>query len=676
MACKRSGVRSPLAPPLLTFLLICFKLKHFKYIINPNCYTSLIHIWDLSLLKPIKIVPEQIKSRNNKWYMRASVPKELRKFFRNDRYVRWACSTYSERPVETWEDAKAIIDGAGGKALRDHIQAKMNASDPLVYSAEKLLESLFATYDHNGRINDEKDWHPSKLKKADCRYLATPKENPETYANTVARLRAFMVNFLDADFYDPTPIIDEAFKPVRRELDRGRGLGSKPLKKNQSPVTESIRARIAEVMNFHQDQLEDKLREKGTPHWYEWSKVGWVEDQVRSMRNSDTMKQKMSGGQMDDVEKMIYVSANIAQEDRDRYIEITKAFNEFNREEILKSSGKGKDAKGITFKDVCDGYNNDPRRKRFRTKDLKTQRGSQKVFMNVFGNPDIADIDESKGKQFINYLEKDYLNKQKRMLANATIRKKVGHIRQVLDWATEQSEYDYTNSWKTLSFKDRGLPEKKRKSWDTEIAKGFFKLDIDDGLKLMLRIMFCTGCRLEEACALKMGDFVHYGVNCISTERPSLEVKRTRGGDTRAARRKIPIIDILQKYIDEYKATFTKEERNNRDTFLFVDRFNFYRRSQDGKYSNQASDDLGKAIEPVRKKYKSDEYLLDLHSFRQTFSAVTSNAQINTETRQKIIGHRLDGMDAHYTYEPLSREAMITVKAELDKMDFNFIKGE
>ena len=31
--------------------------------------------------------------------------------------------------------------------------------DPLVFSAEKLLESLFATYDDQGRILPESKWH-------------------------------------------------------------------------------------------------------------------------------------------------------------------------------------------------------------------------------------------------------------------------------------------------------------------------------------------------------------------------------------------------------------------------------------------------------------------------------------------------------------------------------------
>ena len=176
-----------------------------------------------------------------------------------------------------------------------------------------------------------------------------------------------------------------------------------------------------------------------------------------------------------------------------------------------------------------------------------------------------------------------------------------------------------------------------------------------------------------------MGDIktLDNGLKVISTERESLVVKRPKNGDMRAVRRKIPIINILQEYIDAYLKTFTEEERKEDSTFLFVDRFNYYRRMVGGKYSNEASDVLINAIDPVRLKYLNPkEFRLDLHSLRTTFNRITADAFIQDSTRKKIIGHTQSDRDKNYLMEPLSPSHLQNAKQQLDKCDFNFIRGE
>ena len=53
-------------------------------------------------------------------------------------------------PVSTRAEARAVAEGEKGKALIDEIMSKYYEIDPLVFSAEKLLESLFD--DDLGRI--------------------------------------------------------------------------------------------------------------------------------------------------------------------------------------------------------------------------------------------------------------------------------------------------------------------------------------------------------------------------------------------------------------------------------------------------------------------------------------------------------------------------------------------
>ena len=96
-----------------------------------------------------------------------------------------------------------------------------------------------------------------------------------------------------------------------------------------------------------------------------------------------------------------------------------------------------------------------------------------------------------------------------------------------------------------------------------------------------------------------------------------------------------------------------------------------------GKYSNEASDVLINAIDPVRLKYLNPkEFRLDLHSLRTTFNRITADAFIQDSTRKKIIGHTQSDRDKNYLMEPLSPSALQNAKQQLDKCDFNFIRGE
>ncbi len=613
--------------------------------------------------------------------MLVSIPVELRKFFNGKRQIKRSCG--SLREVTTYPEAVAVSQGEKGKALLDEIMAKYYEIDPLVFSAEKLLESLFATHDNQGRILPESKWHKSKVSKADCKILATPKNNQEEYDRLVNRLRAIMSSFLDAEITVPDVDIDSDFKAIESQIDMSRGGIMSPTKYRDDPISKQIADDLMEQLNFHNDQMKEKLIKAGTPFWYNWSRVGWIKDKTNQMMNSETMKERMSITQMKEFEQMMFQAEGVTQDDIDRYYKIQSAYKDFTDKEYEKSLGRGTDLKGVKFSECMEQYHKDQRRSRYSAKSTKTERGSQEYFMNTMGDRDIALIDKKLGMEYINHLEKDYNNKQGNPLSKATIRKKVGAVRSVLKWAEEQPDYNFLNTWNDLSFENRGVAEKPRRSWEDAWLKELFQLDIDgdkhDGLKLQLRILVCTGCRLEEACALQMGDLktLENGLKVISTERESLVVKRPRNGDMRAVRRKIPIMNILQEYIDAYLKTFTEEERKEDSTFLFVDRFNYYRRMSGGKYSNEASDVLIKAIDPVRLKYLNPkEFRLDLHSLRTTFNRITADAFIQDSTRKKIIGHTQSDRDKNYLMEPLSPSALQSAKQQLDNCDFNFIRGE
>ena len=76
--------------------------------------------------------------------MQVALPVELRKFFNDKRQIKRSCS--SLREVTTRAEAVAISHCEKGKALLDEIMSHYYEINPLVFRAEKLLESLFATY--------------------------------------------------------------------------------------------------------------------------------------------------------------------------------------------------------------------------------------------------------------------------------------------------------------------------------------------------------------------------------------------------------------------------------------------------------------------------------------------------------------------------------------------------
>ena len=132
----------------------------------------------------------------------------------------------------------------------------------------------------------------------------------------------------------------------------------------------------------------------------------------------------------------------------------------------------------------------------------------------------------------------------------------------------------------------------------------------------------------------------------------------------------MPIVSILNKYIEDYRKTFTDEELRNPETPLFYKRFGWTRDS-DGKYSSSASKDLLRQIKNVRPK--SSEYKVDIHSLRTTFSSIASSAFFPDAMRKKVLGHKQEGMDAKYTYE--EPELWEEFYKKLEELNFDFIHG-
>ena len=97
---------TPLAPPILTFLLICLKIKHFKCNINKKGYSNrVLNFGDILLKRPIINIIKP-NSKGGRYYMLVSIPVELRKFFNGKRQIKRSCG--SLREVTTYPEAVAV----------------------------------------------------------------------------------------------------------------------------------------------------------------------------------------------------------------------------------------------------------------------------------------------------------------------------------------------------------------------------------------------------------------------------------------------------------------------------------------------------------------------------------------------------------------------------------------
>ena len=277
-------------------------------------------------------------------------------------------------------------------------------------------------------------------------------------------------------------------------------------------------------------------------------------------------------------------------------------------------------------------------------------------------------------REFVNFLAETYEAKGGNLLARPTIQKKVTAVRNVLDWAELHSaygiKYGYENEWGKLRIGKVGQPSKMRMSWEVKDLNKLFALEIPEEMKLVLRMIACTSCRLEEIVALQWGDLQdHHGVWCINLRRETIPVKKPNGGDYRWVRRRIPIMKRLKPYIELHMKNFTEEEVAEGSTTPL---FGMFPKDKDGKASSGASKKLLRMIDSVRPH--SDEFKIDLHSFRHTFSNQASSEFMPDSIRRKVTGHKQFGRDAQYNWEdPINFKKVYKAMNKLK--GYGFIRG-
>ncbi|WP_170330211.1 tyrosine-type recombinase/integrase [Ruegeria arenilitoris] len=141
-----------------------------------------------------------------------------------------------------------------------------------------------------------------------------------------------------------------------------------------------------------------------------------------------------------------------------------------------------------------------------------------------------------------------------------------------------------------------------------------------------VRLLWVTGCRLNEICGRYLSDIDDRGEYiCINIPESKTE----------AGKRSVMIVGdddcaLLRKAMK--KAAIVEPSCPENEGRLFP-RINL------GGYDKQPSHYLGKALEKARKNLEADNSKWDMHSFRRTAVSALVNAGVAREARNLAVGH-------------------------------------
>ncbi|GGL55806.1 DUF6538 domain-containing protein [Wenxinia marina] len=141
-----------------------------------------------------------------------------------------------------------------------------------------------------------------------------------------------------------------------------------------------------------------------------------------------------------------------------------------------------------------------------------------------------------------------------------------------------------------------------------------------------VRLLWVTGCRLNEICGRSLSDIKDYG------DHIRLNIPESK---TEAGRRVVMIVgkddcDLLRTAVVRAKIA---EPSCPESRGLLFPRVNL------GGYDKRPSHYLGKALERARKSLPGDHSEWDMHSFRRAAVSALVNAGISREARNMAVGH-------------------------------------
>lgn len=150
---------------------------------------------------------------------------------------------------------------------------------------------------------------------------------------------------------------------------------------------------------------------------------------------------------------------------------------------------------------------------------------------SLVGDKDVRDLSREDARDLITYL----LNKGRK---SATVRRRLGSIAAVLNYAYSELEIDKRNPFSRVLIQGEGQDAKKRDVFTEEELREGYREALGSGrhIRLLMPLLGETGCRLGEIVGLRIQDIDLEGM-CIQITPHSARRLKTRGSE-----REIPLV--------------------------------------------------------------------------------------------------------------------------------------
>ena len=618
-------------------------------------------------MKDIKITLRLIARRGRKvWHLDALIPKELRHHNGGRDKLRRSCGSN----VTSYDEAVADISGATGNEIRDIVKEWIADHDPLIACAETLLERLYGTYNNKGRLLPKDRWLPSLIDSERIKnlkhYGREDSEERDEYNLILNILRGEVSKLLsprvpinkgneltDYEYVREAVKSEVADRKLTFEKDILDEVIDDLIATDQSDSDSNFLASRMMGMDVRGGaKMFPDVDDDGNPtEGISMEKRAWADALLHTQYLKEKHESDMFNYQdylkIDKIYRELIAEYNTNKKDT-----LSKALADLEDNHIRKRTGKGK--VGVRLEDLILEFERRNIASIGRNKTLQEYRSKQRAFLEYAKNIDIADINAELMNDFIEHLFTEH------KFARKTLKKYYTAINSLVSVAKDKGWIDRSsNPLDGFAIGNRGEPPK---PWDKFDDSGnqirqLFSLDIPEQEKMLLQLLACTGCRLNEMASIEWEDIKrdNEGVLHFDLTRPSLVVKEWKGSFA-FARRGVPIVAELEPLLDAWRVKTGGTGR------LFN-----YRQTGDGTASKSASDSLNPYIHKVRTPEQTN---LVVHSIRGYFITLLALNNVDDTLRKIIVGQKADGVDASYVNTQISQSRRLSV---MQRADFSFI---
>ena len=180
------------------------------------------------------------------------------------------------------------------------------------------------------------------------------------------------------------------------------------------------------------------------------------------------------------------------------------------------------------------------------------------TLVSLVGNKKVEDYTREDAKLLVSYLGKKG-NK------TATIRRRLGSLSGVFNYAYAELEIDKRNPFSRILLVGEGLDSKKRGTFTTQqLIQGYKNaFDTSSNVRLLMPILGETGCRLGEIVGLRKEDV------CLATNALNISPNQKRRLKTKSSARVIPLVgyayEALEIVIQRPRGDFVFDQYNTGD---------------------------------------------------------------------------------------------------------------